>query len=118
VDRARTLEALIAERGGGVVARLDGPPVTEGDADVAVAHLSGRDLAATVAHLCAAIRPGGTAVLVTPAAGLWGLGGGGAPAPADACAALLSAGLVEIGTTLTPGTLRRERLVWGQRRLV
>lgn len=117
MDRARTLEALIAERGGGIVARLDETDGVLPGADIAVARADATELSATIARLCAAIRPGGTVVLVAPAAGLWGLGGSAAPDAADACAALLAQGFIEIGTALTPGTLRRERLVWGQRRL-
>lgn len=86
-------------------------------ADVALGVATGPSLRATVAALRAAVRDGGTVLLVAEASGSLGVLGQlfGAPLveASELSEALLEVGVVELASATTKGTLRRELLVWG-----
>lgn len=83
--------------------------------DLALGLVDAASLVPTVEVLVRAVRPRGTVLVVTKAPGLFGLGARGAPDPSEVSEALLRAGVVELSAALTPGTLRKELLVWGTR---
>ncbi len=134
--RVTTLDAVLAEQGaaqGSLVAFRERPSrvsprmapawdslahaVPGADADVALGVVDGPSLRSTVATLRAAVRDGGTVLLIAEAAGSLGalghLFGGPLLAPSELSEALLEVGVVELASAITKGTLRRELLVWG-----
>jgi hypothetical protein len=112
-----------------VLARCEGPIVALGEvaleretssvrpgaeAEVAIGRVDASSLLEVTEQLRAAVKVGGKVVLVAAHAGMLGRIGAARHAPelTSVTEALLGAGLVEIGAAVTPGTLRRELLVW------
>lgn len=120
----RTLDSLLeALRGRSIVvhAAPPTPPVlatfptatASSAADVAIGVADAASLEATVQAVARAVRAGGTVLVVAKAPGLFGLGASRAPELTAVCEALLKEGIVELAVAMTPGTLKKELLVWG-----
>ncbi len=119
----RTLADVVVQCGAGAIVALGevslaSPPAPAhpgAEADVAIGRVETSSLGDVTEQLRAASKVGGTVLLVAAHGGVLGKLGSARRAPelTAMTEALLAGGFVELSAALTPGTLRRELLVWG-----
>lgn len=121
MERRTLSEVLAAPREGPIVVSGDialdsgAPPASPGaEAGVAIGRVDASNLREVTEQLRAAVRVGGRVILVAAHGGVLGRLGAARHAPelTAITETLLGAGLVEVSAACTPGTLRRELLVW------
>lgn len=118
----RTIAEVLAHCGEGPIVALGdvaleprAPEAQPGaEAQIAIGRVRDGDPAAVTEQLRAAVRVGGVVVLIASHGGLLGALGAAPKGPELTTLAetLLGAGLLEVSAAITPGTLRRDLLVW------
>lgn len=118
----RAFADVLAARGEGPIVTFGEIPLDQeaaparagAEANVAIGRVDGSSLLEVTELLRAAVRVGGKVLLVAAHGGVLGRLGAARHAPELTTIAetLLAAGFVEVGAAITPGTLRRELLVW------